>query len=146
MSPGSDGPNIQYDNIDQAVAAFGLGKPENIDGTVGRLLKRPHKSVAPKGGFKVPGVTVRGKSPKRRVVQRPAPIVEQEPYDEYEEPLPEYLQEQPEPAVVGGRPVNERYPAMPLIANQNYVEGNVKIHLELEIPLSKLMGVLNASR
>lgn len=133
MSPGSDGPNIQYDNIDQAVAAFGLGKPENIDGTVGRLLKRPHKSVAPKGGFKVPGVTVRGKPPKRRVVQ-PPPIVEQEPYDEYEEPLPEYLQEAEDQ---GPYPEPPQYQGS---ADQALTEVTIKI----QVPLYQLKRLLDA--
>jgi len=141
MSPGGDGPTIQYDNINQAIAALGLGRPENPDGTVGPRNRRPHQSVKPKGGFPV-GQNVRrgsGPKPKRQVVPKAPPIVEQAPYDEYEEPLPDYLDLGPaedSPNVLE----NEGFDTFQSPAEQALAE----VHISVKIPVYQLKRLLDA--
>ncbi len=152
MSPGSDGPTIQYDNINQAIAALGLGRPENPDGTVGPRNRRPHQSVKPKGGFTV-GQNVRGgpgPNPKRRVVPKAPPIVEQAPYDEYEEPLPDYLDPgdyQASPTEDSGYPSGYRPDSEPTTTYQGPLDfegSKAVVNIELEVPISQLRRLLDA--
>jgi hypothetical protein len=142
MSP-NDGPNIQFDTVEQAMQAFGIGKPENPDGTIGKMTRRTHQSVKPKGGFKV-GQNVRGRSagsaPKRRVVPKAPPIVEQAPYDEYEEPLPEYLQAEEPVQDLNYSVASEEVPDYQSPAEQSLAEVKIRVL----IPASQLKRLLDA--